>query len=261
MKLFYRTYGSGPPLMILHGLFGQSDNWNTLSKQFAEAGHTVYAVDLRNHGLSPHSSEWSYPIMADDVAELVTDLGLTDLTLLGHSMGGMVSMQFAQQHPGMLDKLIVADMAPKAYPPHHSEVIRGLQAVDFQVIKTRKEAEQILSTYVGDAGTRQFLLKNLFWKDDTQLAWRFNLDVIAKNYGVLAEIGNAANPGCAVPSWFIRGERSDYVTDTDWTFIHQIFPDSTLITIPGAGHWLHAEQPRLFYEAVIGIVGQNSLSE
>jgi pimeloyl-ACP methyl ester carboxylesterase len=191
--------------------------------------------------------------MVDDIAELVEDQKLSGIILLGHSMGGRVAMQYATQHADKLDKLIVADMAPKAYPPHHDAIIEALLSVDFALVKSRHEVDQQLSLFIKDNGTKQFLLKNLYWKNDTQLGWRFNLDVIARNY---KEIGVAFDPDglrCYTPSWFIRGERSDYILDSDWPFIQQIFPDSQLLTIPGAGHWVHADQPRLFYETVLKI--------
>jgi esterase len=254
MKLHYRKYGSGQPLIILHGLFGQSDNWNTLAKQFSESGFEVFAVDLRNHGLSPHSEEWDYNVMTEDVNELVDDLGLKNSILMGQSMGGLVAMQFAVTHPDKVNKLIVVDMAPKQYPPHHAQVIAGLQSIDFSVVRTRKEAEEKLSLFIKDNPTRQFLLKNLYWINDTTLAWRFNLDSIARYYSRLGEFFDTETANYPGPAWFIRGGKSEYVQDSDWPLIQQIFPDSTLITIPDASHWVHAEQPKLFYDAVIGII-------
>jgi esterase len=255
MKLFYRKFGSGQPLIILHGLFGQSDNWNSLSKQFAAGGLEVYALDLRNHGLSPHSEIWDYSAMVADVQELIADLGLKKVILLGHSMGGMVAMQLATEHPDLLDKLLVADMAPKKYPLHHEAVIEGLRSVDFSIIKNRKEAEAQLSRFVKDGGTLQFLLKNLYWVSDTQLGWRFNLDVIANNQTVVGQPFDTDRARCYVPTWFIRGENSEYVLDSDLPLISKVFPDSKLITILGAGHWIHAEQPRLFFNEVAKIIG------
>ncbi len=255
MKLQYRKYGSGQPLLILHGLLGSSDNWNSLAKQFAESGFEVYAVDLRNHGLSPHSEDWTYQLMTADVNELLEDLGLQHAMVMGQSMGGMVAMQFAVSYPGKTDKLIVVDMAPKKYPPHQAHVIAGLQSIDFSIVKTRKAAEEQLSHFIPDNPTRQFLLKNLYWKDDTTLAWRFNLLAIAKNYHRLGEFFDTKTANYPGPSWFIRGSKSDYVLDSDWPLIQHVFPDSHLMTIPNANHWVHAEQPKLFYEAVIRIIG------
>lgn len=171
MKLFYRKFGQGQPLIILHGLFGQSDNWNSLAKQFSEQGYEVYIVDQRNHGLSPHSDEWNYKVMSDDLLELIQDHQLNNVILIGHSMGGKTVMQFALEHEHLLDKLIVADIAPKYYPLHHQVVLQALEAVDFKTVKTRREAEEIMGRYISDFGTKQFLLKNIYWKDDGELAW------------------------------------------------------------------------------------------
>jgi len=253
MKLFFRKYGSGQPLIILHGLFGQSDNWNSLAKQFDDEGFTVYAVDMRNHGLSPHSDEWNYKVMSDDIAELITDNNLKNIVLLGHSMGGKAAMYFALQHPDKVDKLVVVDIAPKYYPLHHQSVIEALQAVDFSVVKSRKEVEAILSDYINDFGTKQFLLKNIYWKEDGNLAWRFNLDVIIKK---IENVGEATpiDKSIDTPTLFIRGENSNYILDDDLNLIQELFPRSILETIDGGAHWVHAEKPKDFFEKVMSFI-------
>lgn len=249
MKLFYRKFGEGQPLIILHGLFGQSDNWNSLARQFSELGNAVYTVDLRNHGLSPHSEEWTYQSMSDDVLELITDLELKDVILIGHSMGGKVAMQFAMNSPELLKKLIVVDIAPKYYPPHHGDILKALNAVDFNVVKNRKDAEAILSEYISDLGTKQFLLKNIYWKEDGLLAWRFNLDVITRKIETVGqETPNYST--CKAPTLFIKGERSNYILESDLQHINDLFPFSQIKTIDGAGHWVHAEKPLDFFETV-----------
>jgi esterase len=258
MKLFYRKYGQGQPLIILHGLFGQSDNWNTLAKQFAAAGFEVYSVDQRNHGLSPHSDVWNYNVMSDDILELIQDNHLQHVILLGHSMGGKTAMQFAIQHPKLLDKLIVVDIAPKQYPNQNQDVLKGLQAVDLNLIKTRKEVDAILSNYISDEGTKQFLLKNLYWKENGELAWRFNLNIIAKqieNVGEAIPIAIGTNDiPCKTPALFIRGEKANYILDDDWKLIQEIFSNSTLETIADAGHWVHAEKPKEFFDCVMKVI-------
>jgi esterase len=253
MKLAYRKYGSGQPLIILHGLFGQSDNWNTHAKLFAEQNFEAYTVDMRNHGLSPHSDNFSYQLMSDDVVELITDNNLNNVILLGHSMGGKVAMQFAIAHPQLLNKLIVADMAPKYYPPHHTKIIAGLKSVDFKNIKSRREVESVLADYISDMGTKQFLLKNLYWKTDTELAWRFNLKSIAESIENMGEV-TIANSSCETPALFIRGEKSKYILDEDIILIKQLFTNSTFETIAGAGHWLHADKPKEFFECVMRFI-------
>lgn len=260
MKLFYRKFGEGQPLIILHGLFGQSDNWNTLAKQFAENGFEVYTVDQRNHGLSPHSDVWNFKIMSEDILELIKEHELKNVILLGHSMGGKTAMQFAIDHPEYLDKLVVADIAPKYYPMHHQGVLQALQAVDFNIVKTRKEVDEVLSNYISDFGTKQFLLKNIFWIDETEMAWRFNLKVIIQqieNVGQNVEHVGDATPKdivCEVLTLFVRGEHSNYVLDEDLDLIKEIFPNSILETVAGAGHWLHAEKPKEFFESVLKFI-------
>jgi esterase len=253
MKLFYRKFGAGQPFIILHGLFGQSDNWNTLAKQISEQGYEVYAVDQRNHGLSPHSAIWDYYSMSNDIHELMQDHSLKKCILLGHSMGGKTAMQFALDHSVLLDKLIVADMAPRYYPPHHQSVLQGLQSVDFKVIKNRKEAEHVLSQYIDDSGTKQFLLKNIYWKDNGEMDWRFNLNVISKE---IENVGKAiqAEASCEVQTLFIRGEKSNYVLDSDLELIQEIFPRSYVETIKDAGHWIHAEQPKTFLKCILDFI-------
>lgn len=253
MKLFYRKSGQGQPLIILHGLFGQNDNWGTLGRQFAEQGFEVYLVDLRNHGLSPHSDVWNYQVMSDDILELINDNNLQHVILMGHSMGGKVAMQFAIQHPELLDKLIVVDIAPKYYPPHNLDVLNALNAVDFSIVKSRKEVESILSETLSDFGTKQFLLKNIYWKEDTELDWRFNLKVITP---LIENVGEATpnDTPSSTPTLFIRGEKSNYILDEDLNLIHDIFPNSQLETIAGAPHWVHAEKPKEFFECVMGFI-------
>lgn len=254
MKLAYRETGTGQALIILHGLFGQSDNWNTLAKNFAEAGFRLLTVDQRNHGLSPHSSEWDYSVMARDIKELIDDLGLQKPILMGHSMGGKTALFFEKLFPDVLDKLIVADIAPRVYAPHHQSVLAALNAVNFKAISTRKEAEAVLSKYISDFGTKQFLLKNIYWKDaeSSEMAWRFNLEVITQKYD---------NIGVAVPEFVsavktlvIRGGKSDYVTEDDLLHFRHYFPNLSVVTVSDAGHWVHAEKPKEFFEAVLGFI-------
>jgi esterase len=253
MKLFCRKLGQGQPLIILHGLFGQSDNWNSLAKQFAENNLEVYVVDQRNHGLSPHSDVWNYQAMSDDILELITDNNLQNVILLGHSMGGKTAMQFAVQHQELLDKLIVVDIAPKPYPLHNADVLKALSAVDFSIVKTRKEAEEILSKYISDYGTKQFLLKNIYWKENGELDWRFNFKTINQH---IENIGETIpdDSFCDIPALFIRGEKSNYILDEDLNLINDIFPHNILKTIAGAGHWVHAEKPKEFFECVMEFI-------
>jgi pimeloyl-ACP methyl ester carboxylesterase len=254
MKLAFREFGTGQPLIILHGLFGQSDNWNTLAKRFAEKGFRVFAIDQRNHGLSPHSDEWNYQLMAADLKEFIDEHQLHDVILLGHSMGGKTVMFFEQLYPNVAQKLIVVDIAPREYEPHHDSVLKALNAVDFSEINTRKEAEAILNEYISDLGTKQFLLKNIYWREDEtkQMDWRFNLKTITKEYN---------NIGVSVPQFlsstktlFIRGENSNYITNEDEQDIANRFSNYQLKTIANSGHWIHAEQPDAFFNCVMEFI-------
>ena len=200
MQLFFREFGMGQPLIILHGLFGQSDNWNTLAKNFAEQNFHVFTVDQRNHGLSPHSATWNYEVMADDLHEFIAEHNLLQPIILGHSMGGKTAMFFEWKYPHVASKIIIVDISPRAYGPHHGDVLKALNEVDFSVIKTRKEAEAKLNEYISDFGTKQFLLKNIYWKDaeTTLMDWRFNLKVI---HNEIAAVGiEATITSCVILS-------------------------------------------------------------
>jgi esterase len=249
MKLHYRELGEGQPMVILHGLFGFSDNWQTHAKKLAEY-YRVILIDLRNHGHSPWSDDFSYQLMVDDLKELYDDLGLKKTILLGHSMGGKVAMLFAQQHEDLLEKLIVVDIGAKAYPMHHQHILAGMHAIDLDTIKVRSEAEAILKIHIDSEGVRQFLLKNLYWKEKGQLAWRMNLSVLEREMeNILSSIPEQE---VMLPALFIRGELSNYILDEDIDELEELFPDSELKTILGAGHWVHAEAPDEFIDTVLG---------
>jgi len=247
MELNYREYGSGQPLLILHGLFGSSDNWQTLGKKLAEQYH-VFLVDLRNHGRSPHSEEHTYSLMANDIEELIEEKFLSDIILIGHSMGGKTAMVFAQQTPELLDKLVVVDIGPKAYPPHHQDILGGLKAVDFTVQTSRNEVDQVMEKFVPNIGTRQFLMKGLCRRDEGGFGWRYNVNVLEKAIDQGNIIGDIPDKKVDVKTLFIRGEKSDYILDEDFDDIKKQFPKSEIKTISEAGHWIHAEAPDRFQE-------------
>ena len=249
MKLHYRELGEGQPFIILHGLFGFSDNWQTHAKKLAEY-YRVILVDLRNHGHSDWSEDFSYEIMADDVKELCDDLHLTDIIMLGHSMGGKTAMFFAQKYESLLEKLIVVDMGIKAYPMHHDHILAGLKSLDLEALKSRSEAEKILAKNIDSDGVRQFLLKNIYWKEKGKMAWRMNIPVLEREMPTI--LGSLPEGESFVPTLFIRGALSQYVIDEDIPSIEEAFPDSELVTIENAGHWVHAENPDAFLEAVLG---------
>jgi len=255
MKLKYRRYSTvGHPLLILHGLFGSLGNWNWHSNKLSEQ-YAVYALDLRNHGASPHNEQMDYPVMAADVIEFMDEHNIGSAHLLGHSMGGKVAMQLALEHPQRVDKLIVADIAPVKYAGEHDQVFDGLRAIDLQQIKSRTQADKMLAEYVEDEVVRQFLLTNLVPDEDGRFHWRINLPVLAKSYLQL----RAAPAGDGIfdkPVLFIKGALSNYITEKHQQDIKKKFPQARLKTIMQTGHWLHAEKPQTFYHLVSDFLSQ-----
>lgn len=247
--LYSKIEGIGKPLLILHGFLGMSDNWKTLGTQFADLGYQVHMLDLRNHGRSFHSDAFNYEVMMEDVVAYCKFHNLTSIAIIGHSMGGKIAMFLATSHPELVDKLIVADIGPKYYKPHHQDILEGLNAVDFSQKPDRNQVEDVLKKYIPDFGTRQFLMKSLYWKEPGQLAFRFNLDSFNDN---IEHVGTAlpVHQLFVKQTLFIRGGSSKYILDTDVEQIKKHFPQATLETIPNAGHWLHAENPQLFFEIV-----------
>ncbi len=255
MTLFYNQYGeSGPPLIVLHGLLGESGNWHTLSRTAFQTVATVYAVDQRNHGRSPHTDEMDYESMADDVHRFIEEHDLGRVSLLGHSMGGKTAMQTALAHPDAVERLIVADMAPKAYPPRHEHLLEALDRIDPSTYDRREDVDAALAEDVSSWSIRQFLLKNLDY-DGEQYSWRMNLDALRRNYDQL----NAALPDDGTfdgPTLFVRGGQSDYVEEEDLPDIRERFPAADLVTIEDAGHWVHAEAPDAFAEVVVDFLSE-----
>lgn len=245
MQLNFKTVGEGQPLIILHGLFGSLDNWMTLSKRLGE-DFKVYVIDARNHGFSPHSDEFNYEIMAEDLNEFITEHQLDKPIILGHSMGGKTAMQFAMNYPEMLSKLIVADIAPKSYPVHHETILEGMFALNFDIITSRKAADEELTKHIPDLSTRQFILKNLYWKGKGQLAWKFNLPVINDNIEIVGFELNNIIP-FNKPTLFVRGIKSSYILDSDFPRIKTVFPLAIIEDID-SGHWVHAENPQMFIQ-------------
>jgi len=241
MKLYCRQIGEGDPVVILHGLFGMSDNWLTIANQLSKIHH-CYILDMRNHGRSPHSKDLEYDDMVEDVYEFLTDFGLRTVSFIGHSMGGIVAMQFAFEYSHRINKLVIVDIAPKSYPALHQNILEGLQSIPVDKIKSRREADKYLKEYVLSIKTRQFLLKNLYRKDDTSYAWRLNLEAIQDH---TTDIGRSITTDRSYdkPTLFIRGEKSDYIQTDDEKRIMTIFSGATFVEIPDASHWVHAEKP------------------
>ncbi|MFN4762468.1 alpha/beta fold hydrolase [Gillisia sp. Q332] len=242
--------GEGKPLLILHGFLGMGDNWKTLGNKFAEAGFQVHLLDLRNHGRSPHSGEMNYEVMAQDINEYCTRYSLKNIGLLGHSMGGKVAMQAAGTFPDLVEKLIIVDISPKYYAPHHKQIMEGLATLKEAKLTSRSEAEKLLESFIKDDGTRLFLLKNLYWKTKGKLALRLNLEVLNDK---IEEVGKAlpSKAHFEKPALFIKGEKSGYITKEDENLILHHFPNAEIVSIPGAGHWVHAEKMPEFYSEVM----------
>ncbi|MFM7006237.1 MAG: alpha/beta fold hydrolase [Flavobacteriales bacterium] len=248
MKLYYKQFGAGKPMVILHGLFGFSDNWLTHAKKFAEY-YEVTVVDLRNHGHSPWSDEFSYALMVADLHALFKELNIEKPILLGHSMGGKLAMHFDQAFPNFLEKIIVVDMGVKAYPPHHAHILAAIHAIDLTQMSARSEAEAILKSFIDSEGVRQFLLKNLYWQEKGKLAWRVNFPVLEAS---MSEILSALPcKESFTTALFIRGLLSNYILDEDFDQIESFYPDAQFASIPNAGHWVHAEAPDVFLDEVL----------
>lgn len=252
MELNFKKLGQGPPVIILHGFLGTLDNWITIARQLME-DYTVYLVDQRNHGFSPHTPEHDLKLMANDLHEFMGTHDIEDAILVGHSMGGKVIMQYAADHKDNFRKLVVVDIAPRKYPPHHMHIFEALFSLDLSSMKSRNEANESLSVLVKHEGTRQFLLKNL---DRTRegFRWKANLEVLEKSqesiaYGIEGE--NLTDK----PVYFIRGDQSDYVVPEDREQIKKLFPQARILTIKKAGHWVHVDHPVPFLKTLKAILG------
>ncbi|MDZ4714018.1 MAG: alpha/beta fold hydrolase [Cytophagales bacterium] len=247
MKLFFRQSGEGPPLIILHGLFGSSDNWFTIAKTFAEQ-FTVYLVDQRNHGQSPHSDAFDYSLMADDILDFIREHDITSPSLMGHSMGGKAAMNFCMKHGELIDKLVVVDIVPKAYPVHHDAILDGLKAIPLTV-HSRTEADRILSAYVPELDVRQFLMKNLSRKKEGGFEWKVNIGAIDRNIEAMGA-GMVYSGKHEGPSLFVRGKKSNYYGLGDEQLISTLFPKAEFASLD-TGHWVQAEKPEAFAGLVV----------
>jgi pimeloyl-ACP methyl ester carboxylesterase len=250
VHLNFKKYGEGlENLIIIHGFLGSLDNWHTLATEFSK-DFAVYTLDMRNHGKSPHTESHNIKLMVNDLAEFMEQQNIASANILGHSMGGKVAMQFAFDYTDKVEKLIVADIAPRQYKRGHDSLLEALDAVDFTKVTKRKDAEDIMMHLVPDFGTRQFLLKNLTTAANGGYNWRVNLNVLDRDYEEI--IKPIEYDGVFLkPALFLRGELSTYIKPSDELEIQEHFINAQIETISGAGHWLHAENPKEFYEKVI----------
>ena len=253
MELNYIKSGSGYPIIILHGLFGMLDNWKTIARSLEEK-FTVYLIDQRNHGKSPHTPEHSYQLMADDLSVFFTHHQISKAHIIGHSMGGKTAMQFALQHPEKVNKLIIVDMGIKRYPGGHDSIFDALQSIDLKTIHSRKDAEILMADKLSDITVQQFLLKNLSRNVNGSYRWKFNLEALSANYDdeILAPV-KVLNTFTG-DVLFVRGENSKYIVNEDWDDIQKVFPNAILKIVEDSGHWVHAEQPEAFLHIVLTFI-------
>lgn len=264
MHLFYKTEGAGTPLVIVHGLYGSADNWLTIAKKLATK-YQVYSIDQRNHGRSPNSDEHSFELMKDDLAEFFDTHKIEKAIVMGHSMGGKTAMCFAADYPERIEKLIVVDIAPKDYfllndesqYYLHNNILRAMLEIDFSRIESRKNVEDLLGERIDSLQIVQFLLKNVHRNKEThRFEWRLNVPVLYDNLdeiisGVDAHWFDDRLPITNYPVLFLKGANSNYILPEDYSAIRRIYPEASIVEIPNAGHWLHAEQPQLFMDAIL----------
>jgi len=247
--------GQGNPLIIAHGYFGMSDNWKTMAKRFA-TDFEVHMIDQRNHGRSFHTDDFNYDLLIEDLYNYIAHYQLKNVALLGHSMGGKMAMLFAVTFSDILQKLIVVDISPKYYPPHHDDILKALNNVDFNKISSRREVAQVLSQIIDEEDVVQFLLKNVYWKTKTQLAFRFNLKSLTENNNEVCE-PLPSFTSFNKPTLFLKGENSGYINNNDITLIQNHFPKAKIITVKNSGHWMHVDNPDDFYDNVTHFLSDN----
>ena len=240
MLLHYKSFGEGKPLLILHGFLGSLDNWQSIAKELA-VNYQVYILDVRNHGKSFHDPKHDYTSMVEDVRYFINHFGLSEVSLIGHSMGGKIAMSFALKYPLLVSNLVVVDIAPKVYLPGHEDILHALSNINPKKLKSRQEAVDIISTYIHDPSVVQFLLKNLDRLGDGTFGWKMNLPVLIEQYKeMLAFPSKGLFDG---PTLFLKGAKSDYILPSDEENIFTLFPNAKIVSIKDAGHWVHAENP------------------
>jgi esterase len=249
MKLHFKRYGTGPSLCILHGLFGSLNHWHSHARALSER-FTVYVLDQRNHGGSPHDSVMTYDAMADDLREFMDDHSIPEVRLLGHSMGGKTAMRFAGLYRSRLHSLVVADIAARAYPPAHDDVFESLFTIDPSRYASREEIDRALEPLLPEYRVRHFLMTNLFRDGGGHYRWKMNVPVIHRNYRTIAGAVQV-DPPYTGPALFVRGGRSHYLLPSDEPGIRLLFPQARFAVISGAGHWVHAEAPEVFRQLLL----------
>lgn len=255
MQLFFRNFGEkgNQPVVILHGLFGVSDNWVTYARRLSQQGFEVFVPDQRNHGQSPQSDNFNYLALTDDLFDFIDENEIDDPIIIGHSMGGKVAMRFVLENPLLVKKLIVVDISLKAYGPRkqHLSFIKAMESIDLTKIKTRKEVETELAKYISEARIRLFILKNLHRKGNNEFEWRIYYDGIKNS---LSNMFDAIDTSVKFnkPTLFIKGGASDYILLEDFDQIRYNFPNAEIVTIEDASHWVHVEAAERFYQLSSG---------
>jgi len=251
MELNFKKFGQGFPLIILHGFLGSLDNWQSIAKKLA-SNFEVYIIDQRNHGKSPHSNDFSYQLLAEDLFQFFKNNHISKANIIGHSMGGKTAMQLALLHPEMVEKLVVVDIAPSEYEDGHSDVFKALLAADVEHATSREQVLKVLNENLnGDTTTVGFLMKSLSRNESGEhFEWKFNLPALIKNYDKISGIVTGEKPFTG-STLFIKGEKSNYINSSNYAEITQLFPNHQLLEIPGAGHWVHADKPQEFVDAVM----------
>ena len=255
MELFFRQYGDqgNQPIIILHGLFGISDDWVSYARRIAIEGFEVFTVDQRNHGQSPQSDNFNYLSLTDDLFDFIDEHQIDNPIIMGHSMGGKVAMRFALENPHLVKKLVVVDITLKAYGPrdHHREIIEAMKSVDFSMVKSRDDVEGQLAGLIPSIRIRQFIMKNLHRKYKNIFEWRIYLDGLENNLDQMFD-GIDTITKFEKPTLFIKGGASDYILLEDFDQIRYNFPNAEIITIEGASHWVHVEAMERFYQLTMG---------
>lgn len=263
MQLFYRHFGEGPALIILHGLYGSSDNWVSVGRELAE-DYEVFIPDQRNHGNSPHTDAHNYQVLTGDLLGFMDSNKIKKANILGHSMGGKTAMFFATSYPERVQSLIVIDISPRAYnvenqpSPHtldHAGVMKAMLETNLSHADSRMDIDMMLADKIKSQRVRQFLLKNITRKDKNSFKWKINLKALSENLESILDGLEPAKikPGSGItgfPVLFIKGENSDYISDPDYPIIHTLFPAAEILSISNAGHWVHAEQPELLIKNI-----------
>ncbi len=255
MQLFFRRFGKAgsQPVVILHGLFGNSDNWVSYARRLSQQGFEVFIPDQRNHGQSPHSDNFNYLALTDDLFDFIDENEIEDPIIIGHSMGGKVAMRFVLENPLLVKKLVVVDISLKAYGPRkqHLSFIKAMESIDIAKVKTRHEVEEKLSSFIQEPRIRQFILKNLHRKGKGEFEWRLNYEGIKNS---LSNMFDAIDTSIkfSKPTLFIKGGSSDYILLEDFDQIRYNFPNAEIITIENASHWVHVEVAEKFYQLTSG---------